>query len=1506
MTDAADADPKPRTGLSGPGVRILVIGTASHAGPTLTPVPAARRSAEAVGAALIAAGGADPEQVRVVVDPPDVDAMSALVAEAAEAAESVLLIYYVGHGLIGPRNRLYLAACATDVVTAPRPHRQALPFQELADTLAGSRAKTRIVILDCCYSARAELSDAARPALPGFSPAAASGTFLLASAERLAEAPAEEALTTFSGRFVRLLEEGDARTGPVLTLNTVYDRLAAAAETAGTAKPTSRSGDESGSFVLAVNRAHRPAGPEQRIPPAAGECPYLGLDAFRPKDADRYFGRDDTVAGLVAGVAGAAAKRSPSMLVAASGAGKTSLLNAGLRPMLAAGTPELAGSPGWPVLLMTPGEHPMAQLVIRLDAEAGKEQRANMPADSEWAAPVQPAQVVDLAAAACTEHGASRLVLIVDQLEQVFTLCESAEERTSFLGAVRALAERHVVVLALRADFYGRAAERPELTDALRHHQTLITAMTPGEMRAAIEGPAAAAGLRVEDGLAGLILRDLGEQDRLPLLSHALWATWQQREENRLTLGGYSRAGGVDAIGATAEAAWASLAEDEAAAGALRRMLPRLVRVVGDGPETIRPVPLDDLLRGLDDPAAGERALERFTRDRLVTRDSTSVRLSHEALLRSWPRLRDWIEEDRERLRTGQRVTADARTWAENGRDSGLLYRGARLGGAAEAAAELGPEATAFLAASGSAQRRSDRVRRSVISVLATLLVVAVAAAITAVVFQRRAADQRDLALSRLLAAEADQLRDRQPNLAKQLSVLSYKIDPATGTGPVLASLASTGTLNAGRVAYDLAQSGDGAFVAVSTGDTLVLRDPRSAAVISEFGDGELNGPVALSTDGRLLAVGVGPDSPEANTEDMRDLPRPRVRLYGLADPAHPVSLAVLETGDTSITAVALTADGRTLTAAGHNGRIRLWDVTRPGQPSAAGTIDAHQGMVDSLAFAPSGRLLASSGLDKKSRLWAVPELAKRAESTSPADWLLKPRVFMHRVAFDKTGRYLLTVAGTKSDEYPRLWDVGDPRKVSAVTDDRNWDRPYGNTCSNVSSLVYSQDRDDDRLGYVVGGGNGDLCVWRKLSDGLWFASKTPAGTTHSLGAAVILKSSEPDYPVVATPTDAGVLLWDLADAFRPGATGSTPLLKAGLLNGVTFNPQGPKLVADTSSDIGTRVWDITQTRSPVPVRDFPSHGDNMSTEDGEGIDASTAFSPDGSLFAVPRTDGNQALVDIVATSELTAAKYTTVVKPLATLKDFTSGAMGITFGGGNGRLLAVADVSHRDDGRPSSMRLFDLSDPATPKLLVNLPTLAFQFAFSTVGPYLYSFSDNEVLAWDISDPVNPRPLGSRPVTADSLLANGQLTGDGRYLVIGDNSRYVRIFPVGDDGRLGEPMLLGGRRNFVNTDLAVSPDGKLLALQGGESSGDGIVDLYDISDPRTTRLNASMEVNTSPNGLAFSPNGKLLAVRGSDGVDFWSTDPEEVIARVCASAGDPISPAEWRTYVPGVPYEPPC
>ncbi|MDP9794988.1 WD40 repeat protein [Catenuloplanes nepalensis] len=1530
------------TDLLGRGVRILVIGTATHRGRLLTSVPAASRSAAAVAEAFIGAGGVDPQQVRLVIDPPDAQSMAEEVAAAATAAATVLIVYYVGHGLIDADRELYLAACATDELTPGRASYQALPFRTVGQALASSRATSRIVILDCCFSGRAAMPATLRPAEPGFALSAASGTYLLASAEQLALAtrsparpgrwsaaqppkdaesgdlPEDRGLTAFTGRFVDLLENGDGRAGPHLTLDLVYRRVAAAARDAGEPIPRRQAGDASGSLRLAVNRAHTAAVTEVPDDPGDGECPYPGLAAFGPEDAGRYFGRDAALTALLHGARDALAASQPVVLVAPSGAGKTSLLNAGLVPALASGgsaatrtdpAGSMDGSAEWPVLSITPGERPLSRLVTHLGNAAVVRHGMRLEDRDVQAALPEPEELVRLAGLACAARaGAQRMVLIVDQLEQLFTLCESAAERGAFLAAVRALAGRHLVVLALRADFYGAAAERAELAEALRGHQVLITAMTAGETRAAIELPAAGAGLRLDDGLTDLILRDLGDDmARLPLLSHVLWATWRYREGHRLTLGGYQRAGGIaTAIGTSAERAYASLGEPEATA--LRRMLPRLVRVGDDGPETARPLPPADLQRGLPDDAA-RRALERFTADRLLTRDATVVRLGHEALLRSWPRLRDWIDEDREQLRAAQRLAVDARAWQESNRDPALLYRGTRLATAAESAADLDAEEAAFLHASRQGRRRAERRRRAVTAVLAALLVLATGAAITAVVFQREAAAQRDTALAGLLAAEADQLRDTQPALAKQLSVLSYRLDEDTGTGPVLASMATRGLLNAGSRAYDLARSDDGSLLAISTDDGVVLRDARGSEPVARLGDGLVPGPVALRADGRLLAAGVVErHGGVANTtRSTIARARPTLALWDLTDPAEP-GQQLLDSGEKSITAVAISSDGRLLAVAGGEGRIRFWDVGTPGTPRELSAVGAHTGMVDSLAFAPSGSLLASSGEDGRARLWDLRDPSapvRRSEVPVSRRYDSTSSTFMHRVGFGPDTPFLVTVADSSGTQmYPQVWDISDPGRPRVRSDDSELHSRPGTDgrVSMIKAVALSRSAGDDDP-YVVGSADYQFCVWRLLGDKLHLASKNHSADIFDLGNPVALEPEAGRPPTVATPSDRGVVLWDVTNAWHSGAAGSLPLLSASLLNHVSFSPRGPKLVADTSADFGTRVWDITRLPETRPVAAFPTSGSNLF--EGEGTDGSSSFSPDGAVLAVSRTDGEEAIVDLVATGELTPDTSDEEVQPLATLRDFESGAQGVQFSL-DGRLLTVADTGHRDEG-PSTLRLFDVSRPSAPRLLAGLPHMIFSVAFSPAGPYLYGFGDNEIYLFDIADPARPRMLGSYPTTADSLLTSGTLTPDGRTLVVGDGGQFVRMFSVLSDGTLGDRIDVPSRSRLDNNGLATSPDGRLLALKGPdvETLGD-TVDLYDISDPSTPRLRANLKTGTSVQAIAFSPDGKLLAVRGQDGVDLWRTDPAEVVRDVCATAGDVITREQWATYVPDLPYDPPC
>lgn len=532
------------TDLSGAGVRVLLLGTATHPGPLLSPVPAAGRSATALADRLIRRCGVPPGQLRTIVDPPDAHSMAAAVSEEARRAESVLLIYYIGHGLPGPAGELYLAATGTDSLTPGLAAHQALPFSAIREAIGSCRADAVVVVLDCCFSARAGL-DGRRPE-SAFTLPAAHGAYVLAAAQQLALAPEEEEYTTFSGELLRLLDEGDPLGPRRLTLDDVYEHLFRTLRAQGAPLPRRQVADRAGSLVVAANLAYRdvvdaPAEPEADLTDV--RCPYLGLSSFGVDDAELFRGRGALIAELFDAVARTLTGTLPLLVVGASGAGKSSLLSAGLLAGLANGVPGLPGTAGWPSIMLTPGERPVEVLATRLDP-TGESAAQRLRED--------PTHAGRLAAALRERHGTERLVVVVDQLEQLFTPALDDLDRRVFLRALAAITGHALVVMALRADFFGHAMAHEELAAALRGNQLLVGPMGLDELQAAIEEPATTVGLRLDDGLADLMLLELGATRRsgadtgaLPLLSHALWATWQRRTGARMTVAGYRASGGI-------------------------------------------------------------------------------------------------------------------------------------------------------------------------------------------------------------------------------------------------------------------------------------------------------------------------------------------------------------------------------------------------------------------------------------------------------------------------------------------------------------------------------------------------------------------------------------------------------------------------------------------------------------------------------------------------------------------------------------------------------------------------------------------------------------------------------------------------------------------------------------------------------------------------------------------------------------------------------------------------
>jgi len=604
-------------------------------------------------------------------------------------------------------------------------------------------------------------------------------------------------------------------------------------------------------------------------------CPYKGLAAFEPEDVDYFFGREALVDQLVRRL------RRDSVLVVGgpSGSGKSSLVRAGLVPVIADGA--LPGAEGWRVALLTPGPRPLGELHYQLTR------------DSSGAVPTLEALRANPALARHMSETGEPLLLCIDQFEELFTLCDDPDEQEAFVGALAAHLDpadsRSRAVLVIRADFYGACARFPWLTRRITENQVLVGPMDRSELRRAIEQPARRAGLSIDAGLTEAVLDEAGgETGSLPLVAHALMETWTRRRHNTLTLDGFRAAGGVaGAIAKSADTIYDDQFDDDQRR-ATRRLLLRLVTPGEDNPDTRRRMSLAELDR--DEHAELLRqVVGRLTAARLFTVDDTSVAIAHEALIRTWPRFRGWIEEDRENLLVRQRISRAATEWDNQERDPDLLYRGTPLAVATEWAAdnrlELNRLEQEFLDTAGEARDSAHRaeeqqavrrrnVRRGVVGSLALLTVAAVASASVAFVSLRRTRASEQRANERFgaaLAASGERLVDADPYLAMMLAAES-------GARTRAPTVDSRRLLSASRAALADApivpvgspvDVGDAKAVAIDPAGRLVATGERSGRIrlwdlASRRPQAELTGHtkgverLTFSPDGSLLASAGG------------------------------------------------------------------------------------------------------------------------------------------------------------------------------------------------------------------------------------------------------------------------------------------------------------------------------------------------------------------------------------------------------------------------------------------------------------------------------------------------------------------------------------------------------------------------------------------------------------------------------------------------------------------------
>ena len=470
--------------------------------------------------------------------------------------------------------------------------------------------------------------------------------------------------------------------------------------------------------------------------PVSADCPYKGLGSYQPEDAGRFFGREALTEELVRRL------QVPGVLVVGgpSGSGKSSLVRAGLIPALRAGA--IMNSGGWRICLMTPGRDAMAELYFQLVQSLGAGGQS-LRADDFISHPALARQL------AHPTGSEPPLVLLIDQFEELFTLSPLAQ-RELFVSALASMTDpadsKVRIVLAVRADYYANCAQMPWIAERITNNQVLVGPMSAPELRRAITEPARQAGLYLERNLVDTIIEDANnEVGSLPLVAHALVETWTRRKGATLTLEGYRSAGGVaGAIAQTADAIFESrftAAEQETA----RRLFLRLV-TPGEGAGDTRRIVERAEIEADANPEMTSRVVEQMTSARLLTADKRYIQISHEALLRSWPRLRGWIDEARDDLRMRQRLIRHAEEWEASNRDPDLLLRGISLLSAVDwrtkNPGQGGALAQGFVQASldertrteKAAQERRTRARR-LRTAAGTVLTLLTLSAVTASVF---------------------------------------------------------------------------------------------------------------------------------------------------------------------------------------------------------------------------------------------------------------------------------------------------------------------------------------------------------------------------------------------------------------------------------------------------------------------------------------------------------------------------------------------------------------------------------------------------------------------------------------------------------------------------------------------------------------------------------------------------------------------------------------------------
>lgn len=1269
------------------------------------------------------------------------------------------------------------------------------------------------------------------------------------------------------------------------------------------------------------------------LPPS----PFRSLTSFQESDAPVFHGRNaesEEVALLTA-------RERWVTVVGPSGSGKSSLAMAGVVPRRrAAGALAVTLRPD-------SGSSPLsalaAALLPLLEPELSPTQRLER-APVLAALLAGPQGMADLAPRLLERHGASQLLLVLDQFEELLARGRSAVDELAAALFTDALPNTVRVLTTLRADFLEAALAHPGLGPVIGRQVYALGPMSREQLHQVVTAPVdAVAGVRYAPNLAERLLDDTGaEPGALPLLGFTLDLLWKRQDAGLLTHQAYEALGGVKgALGVYANDALQRTVspEDENVA---RRLFTQLARVpLGSLAATRRTALRTDL--GEDE----WRIAQRLAGERLLVTGRSAegvetVELAHEALINAWEKLRAWVEEDRAFLAWREVLRHDRDRWERGGRDRDLLPNKTTLAGAQPWL--HGPvgylnEAERDYLERGRVHHRSRRRRwRTVAAVLCVLTLLAATGGVLTMrqrdaTAQERAAADRQTAVvnSKDLAARAQALGSTDPGLATRLAIAAHRTSPTQEAAAQLydlgGSLVNSVVGEAGSGVLVVATAARAPLAAAVNEDGAVrvwdLTDPaapvlRSTVEVAPTG-------IALTPDGSHLAAACGHEG--------------GLCLWNLADPAKPVVAARLpfptdpaEEG-TSVPSMAVSADGTLLASASGNGDTRLWSIARPSAPEQLARLRNPTGLgpnaLAAVAFSPQGHLLASTVQGGKTQLWDV------ADPANPANPAALDTGYKS-IAFSPDGGML--AAGSQREV--GLWRVGDPAHPEAV-------RVAMEGSANVSAVAFSQD--GRRLAYGgtdVKDPKGDLCV----------ASVAPEELSDLGSAASTCIKTAAGLQVMAGTVAGGLVTAGDDGVVRRWRSPARQVDEARLLGGLpswSFSPDGHLMAAPqqaaaappTPRTQSVGLWDLSPSTGPVLLTTLP-----LSVR-------STAFIRAGALLTIG-WEGEVQLWNVSDPNHpVKAASLGTADFPA------TPSGLGdwiISFGvtsADDGRLMAVI--------RGGALHLWRVTDTLDATEVGSIPAPdagGHDAGVLNHGRTAYLASKAGFDWWDVSDPAKPRRTGSSAIKPpDGVTDPSDALNMGSALSRGTPAGAVLAVTSSPDSTCkcaalelfhftggGEPTSRVTVPGLFNDALGLSSDNRLLAA-GGNSGN--TVSLWDIADPQHPRPQTTIPTVQDVKGIEFAQSGTLMTIWNSTTLELWDVhnptaparvasvanpsgntiravalvatgptllvasshtvslvdaDPARLADRLCSYSTGAVSPSQWQRYAPAIAYRDPC